>query len=48
MKILVLGANGGVGTDVTAELISRGHQVTAASRTGGTASAGGITLIGLC
>jgi putative NADH-flavin reductase len=47
MKILVLGANGGVGTDVTAELISRGHQVTAASRTGGTASADGITPITL-
>lgn len=47
MKILVLGANGGVGTDVTAELVSRGHQVTAASRTGGTASAAGVTPITL-
>ncbi len=43
MKILVLGANGGVGTDVTAELIGRGHHVTAASRSGGTSAADGVT-----
>lgn len=47
MKVLVLGANGGVGKDVTAELVGRGHQVTAASRTGGAASGDGITAIAL-
>ena len=47
MKVLVLGANGGVGKDVTAELVGRGHQVTAASRTGGATSGDGITAIAL-
>ena len=47
MKILVLGANGGVGSAVTTELVSRGHQVTAASRTGGTAPTDGVTPITL-
>ena len=47
MKILVLGANGGVGTDVTAELVQRGHTVTAASRSGSGSSANGVTAITL-
>jgi putative NADH-flavin reductase len=47
MKILVLGANGGVGSAVTTELISRGHQVTAASRTGGSAPIEGVTPVTL-
>ena len=47
MKVLVLGANGGVGKEVTAELVGRGHQVTAASRTGGTPAADGVSAIAL-
>ena len=47
MKVLVLGANGGVGKDVTDELVSRGHQVTAASRTGNSAPAEGVTPVTL-
>ena len=43
MKILILGATGGVGRDITAELVSRGHQVTAASRTPNTTDAVGVT-----
>ncbi len=43
MKILMLGATGGVGRDITAELVSRGHQVTAASRTPNTTDAVGVT-----
>jgi putative NADH-flavin reductase len=47
MKVLVLGANGGVGKEVTAELVGRGHQVTAASRTGGTPATDGVSAIAL-
>jgi putative NADH-flavin reductase len=42
MKVLVLGATGGVGRDITAELVGRGHQVTAASRTPITTGADGV------
>jgi len=34
VKILVLGASGGVGQEVVAEALARGHAVTAASRSG--------------
>lgn len=47
MKVLVLGANGGVGREVTDELVGRGHLVTAASRTGAHASVDGVTPITL-
>ena len=47
MKVLVLGATGGVGRDVTAELVARGHTVTAASRAPGVADTPGVTAIAL-
>jgi uncharacterized protein len=34
MKVLVFGASGAIGRAITAELLERGHTVTAASRTG--------------
>jgi uncharacterized protein len=34
MKVLVFGATGNIGRAITAELLSRGHTVTGASRTG--------------
>jgi putative NADH-flavin reductase len=34
MKVLVFGAGGNIGRAITAELLSRGHAVTAASRSG--------------
>jgi putative NADH-flavin reductase len=34
MKVLVFGAGGNIGRAITAELLSRGHTVTAASRSG--------------
>ncbi len=36
MKILVIGATGMIGTRIVAEALGRGHQITAASRTGQT------------
>jgi uncharacterized protein len=35
MKVLVFGATGGIGRAITAELLERGHTVTAATRSGG-------------
>jgi putative NADH-flavin reductase len=47
MKVLVLGATGGVGRDITSELVARGHNVTAASRTLGVTDTPGVTAIAL-
>jgi len=43
MNVTVLGAAGGAGQAVTAELATRGHKVTAASRGGTTPASTGIT-----
>lgn len=43
MNVTVLGAAGGAGQAITAELASRGHAVTAASRGGRTPASAGIT-----
>lgn len=47
MKVLVLGATGGVGRDITSELVARGHSVTAASRTPSVIDTPGVTAIAL-
>ena len=47
MKVLVLGASGGVGRDITSELVARGHTVTAASRAPAVTDTPGVTAIAL-
>jgi putative NADH-flavin reductase len=44
MKVLVFGAGGNIGRAITAELLSRGHAVTAASRTGAQAEGLGVPI----
>lgn len=34
MKILLIGATGMIGSRITAETLSRGHEITAATRSG--------------
>ena len=41
MKVLVVGASGGTGAELVAELVERGHLVTAYARSAGTGEGGG-------
>jgi putative NADH-flavin reductase len=45
MKVLVFGAAGTIGSAITAELLSRGHAVTAASRSGAQAEGLGVPVV---
>jgi uncharacterized protein len=45
MKVLVFGAAGNIGSAITAELLSRGHAVTAASRSGAQAEGLGVPVV---
>jgi putative NADH-flavin reductase len=47
MKVLVLGATGGVGREITSELVERGHVVTAASRNPASSDTAGVTAVAL-
>jgi putative NADH-flavin reductase len=45
MKVLVFGASGAIGQAITAELLARGHTVTAASRTGAPVERLGVPVV---
>ena len=45
MKVLVFGASGNIGREITAELLRRGHAVTAASRSGSQAEGLGVPVL---
>ena len=47
MKIIVVGGTGMVGSRIVAEAAARGHEVTAASRTGTAAGTPGVTSVAL-
>jgi uncharacterized protein YbjT (DUF2867 family) len=47
MRLLVLGATGGVGSRLVAQALTAGHEVTAQTRTAGRAPAGAAEAVGL-
>ena len=44
MKVLLFGASGNIGSAITHELVARGHNVTAATRSGGTVVGLGLAI----